>query len=63
MTGKFERDELVAGVMDHLADQYNGPIGFDPPTWGFPKVGDKFDEFQPMAQNLSKIIGGNGRQR
>ena len=36
MTGKFEKDEFVARVMDHLAGQYNGPIGSDPPTWGFP---------------------------
>ena len=30
--GKFQKDEFVARVMDHLADQYDGPIGSDPPT-------------------------------
>ena len=35
VTGKFEKDEVVARVMDHLADQYDGPIRSDPPTWGF----------------------------
>ena len=35
----------------HLADQYDGPIGSDPLTGGFSRVGDKVDEFQPVAQN------------
>ena len=39
VTGKFEKDEFVARVMDHLADQYVGPIGSDPPTWGFVRSG------------------------
>ena len=63
VTGKFEKDDCVARVMDHLDDQYDGPIGSDPPTWGFPGLGDKFDEFQPVARNFAKIIGGNGRPR
>ena len=49
VTGKFEKNEFVARVMDHLADQYGGPIGFDPRTWSFLRVGDKFEEFQPVA--------------
>ena len=36
VTGKFEKDEFVARVMDHLSDQYDGPIGSDPLTWCFP---------------------------
>ena len=36
VTGKYEKDEFVARVMDHIADQYDGPVGSDPPTWGFP---------------------------
>ena len=36
VTGKFKKDEFVARVMDHLADQYVGRIGSDPPTWGSP---------------------------
>ena len=49
MTVKFEKDEFVTRVMDHLTDQYDGPIGSDPPTWGFPGVGDKCDEFRPVG--------------
>ena len=55
VTGKFEKDEFVARVMDHVAHQYDGPIWSDPPTWGFPRVGDKFDEFQPVARNFRKL--------
>ena len=58
VTGKFEKDEFVEGVMDHLADQYDGPIGSDPPTWGFPKVGDNFDEFQPVARGFRGLSVG-----
>ena len=32
VTGKYEKDEFVARVMDHMADQYDGPVGSDPPT-------------------------------
>ena len=58
VTGKLEKDEFVAGVMDHLADQYDGPIGSDPPTWGFSRLGDKFDEFQPVARNFRRLSAG-----
>ena len=51
-TGKLEKDEFFARVVDHLADKYDGPIGSDPPTWGFRRVGDKFDTFQPVARNF-----------
>ena len=27
VTGKYEKDEFVARVMDHIADQYDGPVG------------------------------------
>ena len=39
VTGKFEKDEFLARAVDHLAEQYHGPIGSDPPTWGFFKSG------------------------
>ena len=55
VTGKFEKDEFVARGMDHLADQYNGPIGSDPRTWSFPRVGDKLAEFQPVARKFRKL--------
>ena len=58
VTGKFEMDEFVARVMDHLADQYDGPIGADPLTWGFPRGGDKLDEFQPLARNVPRLSVG-----
>ena len=32
VTGKFDKDEFVARVMDHLADQYDVPIESDPPS-------------------------------
>ena len=32
VNGKYERDEFLARVMDHIADQYDGPVGSDPPT-------------------------------
>ena len=32
VSGMYEMDEFVARVMDHIADQYDGPVGSDPPT-------------------------------
>ena len=29
VTVKYEKDEFVARVMDHIADQYDGPVGSD----------------------------------
>ena len=52
VTGKFEKDESVARVLEYLADQCDGPIGTDPPTWGFSRGGDKVHEFQPVAQGF-----------
>ena len=49
VTGKYEKDEFVARVMDHIADQYDGLVGSDQPTWGFPRVGTGSDEHQPEA--------------
>ena len=46
VTGKYEKDEFVARVMDHIADQYDGPVGSDPPTWGF-------REWEPVATSTS----------
>ena len=58
VTRNFEKDEFVARVMDHLADQYDGPRGSDPPTWGSPRVGDQFDAFQPVARNVRRLSVG-----
>ena len=35
VTGKYEKDEFVARVMDHIAEEYDGLVGSDPPTWDF----------------------------
>ena len=32
VTGKYEKDWFVARVMDHIADQYDGPVRLDPLT-------------------------------
>ena len=32
VTEKYEKDEFVARIMDHIADQYDGPVGSDPPA-------------------------------
>ena len=58
MTRKFEKDEFVGRVMDHLADQYDPPIRSAPPTWGFPRVGDKVDEFKPVARGFRQFLVG-----
>ena len=55
VTGKYEKDEFVARVMDHIADQYDGPVGSDPPTWGFPEGGTGSDENQPEAANFRRL--------
>ena len=44
VTGKYEKDEFMARVMDHIADQYDGPVGSDPPTWDFPRMGAGSDK-------------------
>ena len=58
VTGKYEKDEFVARVMDHIADQYDGPVGSDPSTWGFPRVGTGSDEHQPEAANFRRLSVG-----
>ena len=52
VTGKYEKDEFVARVMDHIADQYDGPVGSDPPTWDFPRNGAGSDKNQAYAANF-----------
>ena len=41
VTGKYEKDEFVARVMDHIAD---------PPTWDFPRMGADSDSHYPRPQ-------------
>ena len=59
VTGKYEKDEFVARVMDHIADQYDGPVGSDPPTWDFPRMGADSDSHQPEAANFRRLSVGS----
>ena len=58
VTGKNEEDGFVARVMDHIADQYDGPVGSDPPTWDFPRIGAGSDKNQADAANFRRLSVG-----
>ena len=58
VTGKYEKDEFVARVMDHIADQYDGPVGSDPPTWDFPRPGAGSDKNSVDAPNFRRLSVG-----
>ena len=62
VTGKYEKDEFVARVMDHIADQYDGPIGSDQPTWDFRRMGAGSDKNQTDAANFRRLWVGRGPQ-
>ena len=51
VTGKYEKDEFLARVMDHIADQYDCPVGSDPPTWDFPRMETVATGTRPMPQS------------
>ena len=59
ITGKLTKNEFVARVIDHMADQ-DEPVGSDPPTWNFPRssIGSKPDipfniqEFRKLSAGL-----------
>ena len=59
VTGKQEKVEFVARVMDHLADQYHGLVASDPPTWGSPRVGTHVDKNVSEAANFRGISLGS----
>ena len=59
VTGKYEKDEFVAGVMDHIADQNDGPVGSDPPTWDFPRMGAGSDQNSADAANFRRLSVGS----
>ena len=59
VTGKYEKDEFVARVMDHIADQYDGPVGSDPLTWDFPRMGAGSDKNQADAANFRRLSVGS----
>ena len=58
VTGKYEKEEFVARVMDHIADQYDGLVGSDPPTLDFPRMGADSDKNQPDAANFRRLSVG-----
>ena len=59
VTGKYKKDEFVARVMDHIADQYDGPVGSVPPTWDFPRMGAGSDKNQADAANFRRLSVGS----
>ena len=59
VTGKYEKDEFVARVMDHIADQYDGPVGSDPLTWDFPRMGAGSNKNQADAANFRRLSMGS----
>ena len=52
VTSEYEKNEFVARVVDHIADQYDGPVGSDPPTWDFPRMEDGSDKNPADAANF-----------
>ena len=58
VTGKYENDEFVARVMDHIADQYDGPVGSDPPTLDFRRIGASSDKNQANTANFRRLSVG-----
>ena len=59
VTGKYEKDEFVARVMDHIADIYDGPVGSDPLTWNSPRMGAGSDKNSADAANLRRLSVGS----
>ena len=59
VTGKYEKDEFVARVMDHIADQYDGPVGSDPPTGSFPRMEDGSDKNSADTANFRRSSVGS----
>ena len=59
VTGKYEKDEFVTRVMDHIADQYDGPVGSDPPTWDFPRMKGGSDKNSADAANFRTLSVGS----
>ena len=58
VTGKYEKDEFVARIMDHITDQYDGLVGLDPPTWVSPRMGAGGNENSADAANFRRLLVG-----
>ena len=59
VTGKYEKDEFVARVMEHIADQFDGPVGSDPSTSNFPRIGASSDKNSADATNFRRVSVGS----
>ena len=59
VTGKYEKDEFVARVINHIADQYDGPVGSGPPTWDAPRMGAGSDKNPSDAANFRRLSVGS----
>ena len=59
VTGNYEKDEFLARVMAHIADQYDGPVGSDPTTWDFTGMGDGSHKNQADATDFRRISVGS----
>ena len=59
VTGKYEKDEFVARVMDHIADQCDGPVRSDLPTWDFRRMRADSDKNHPNAANFRRLSVGS----
>ena len=58
VTGKYEKDEFVARVMDHIADQYDGPVGSEPPTCDFSRMRADNNKNQADAGSFGRLSVG-----
>ena len=57
-TGKFTKNEFVARVMDHMADQ-DESVGSNPTTWNFPRSGIRMKPDTPLnIHEFRKISAG-----
>ena len=45
--------------MYHIADQFVGPVGSDPPTWDFPRMGAGSDKNSADAANFRRLSVGS----
>ena len=58
ITGKFTKNEFVARMMDHMADQ-DEPVGSNPPTGNFPRSGMGSKSNTPFnIQEFRKLWAG-----
>ena len=49
----------MAKVMDHIADQYDGPVWSDRPMWDFPRMGAGSDKNSADAANFRRLSVGS----